>query len=107
MQLYWIRGSRSGSRLRNQARNRDVRRISSLRICAIASFGGDEFVASRDRREFVVAYSPEGDLFRTGFRIKAPDAVGRNQGDRERPVFRADIQCHRSVSIATKPVHLL
>src|ERR1700674_2757557 len=57
MHFYGIAAFGSASGLRDQARGRDIRRICSVRLCAIAPFGGDEFVASRNRDEFVVTYS--------------------------------------------------
>jgi hypothetical protein len=50
------------------------------RSLAIAPFGGNKGVASRDCREFIVAYSAECDLSRAYVRIEAPGAVCRNQG---------------------------
>src|SRR5260370_33364766 len=76
-------------------------------IIAIALFGGDEFVASRNRREFIVTNSAEGDFLSAGIRIEAPGAVCRNQRYREWPVLGADIKGHRSVGLATQAMHLL
>jgi len=107
MQQYGICASGPASGFRDQARDRDVRRIRSVRICSIASFGGDKFMASRNGREFIVTYSAEGDFLRAGIRIEAPNTVLRNEGDRERPVLSADVQRYRSVGVSTQAVHLL
>ena len=64
-------------------------------------------MTDRNRREFVFADSPEHDFLCAGIRVKTPCAVLVDEWERERPVFGADIEGHRPIDLATKPVHLL
>src|SRR5579862_1392033 len=70
-------------------------------------FGGNEFVASRNRCEFVVTDSAKRDFLRTGFGIEAPGTIRLNERDREWPVLDADVKGYRTVGIVTQAMHLL
>src|SRR5689334_24456978 len=70
-------------------------------------FGGEEFVANSNRREFVFADSPEQDLLQTSIRVEVPGTVFLDKRDRKGPVLAADVEGHRSVGFSTQAVHLL
>src|ERR1700761_9043147 len=64
-------------------------------------------MANSNRCKFILPDSPEQDFLLAGIGVEAPRTALLNQGNWERPVFSADVQRHRSVSLTPQAVHLL
>src|SRR5215813_9852687 len=58
------------------------------------------------REGLIASDSTEQDFLLSFGRIEEPDVVFLHDRNRERPVFRSDIKCHRLVGLGDEPVHL-
>src|SRR5215469_9796712 len=78
-----------------------------LRNCPIFLLGIHQCAANSERLRLVVANAPVADFLPAQLSIEIPSAVVSDQGNRQWPVLRSDVQRNRIIRFQDQAVHLV